>query len=233
MIRNLVLTLLSGAFCAMAIAMLFVGDPSDRSMALGVLAFFGGCCIIGAILLAGDLRKTQGLRPGAESGDALFRYALGFHLAFGVASLGMTAGAVVFALAAPWMWIVAAPALVLFGGGGLMFLHRVLFNRRIVVAINADGVMDRRILARPIPWGAIEAIGFPQIGPVPYLLIVVQDAGAYARPRGRLASWIGRGLVAGDQIMIAFQGLDGGLTDALAAIGARRPDVAVLGDFTD
>ncbi len=233
MIRNLILTVLSGAFCVMAIALLFVGEPTDRGMALGVLAFFGGCCIIGASLLAGDFRKSKGPRPGAGSGDASFRYALSFHLAFGVASLGMTAGAVVFALDSPWLWFVAGPALVLFGGGGAMFLYRALVDRRIVVAINADGVMDRRILARPIPWQAMDAVGFPQIGPVPYLLIVARDAETYARPRGRFASWMGRGQVAGDQIMVAFQGLDGSLTDALAAIGARRPDVTVLGDFTD
>jgi len=231
-IKNLVLTVLSGAFCAVAILLLTVGDPSDRAMVIGTLAFFGGCLIIGASLLAGDLAKKRRIMPGAESGDARFRYAPLFHLAFGTASLGMTVGAVIFALASPWMWIVAAPALILFGLGGLMLLFRAL-DRQVVVSIGADGVMDRRILSRPIPWTVIDAIGFPELGPVQYLMVVTPEAMAFARPRGRLASWMGRGQVTEGQILIAFQGLDGALTDALAAIGARKPDVVVLGDFTD
>jgi hypothetical protein len=232
-IKNLVLTVLSGAFCAVAILLLFVGDPSDRGMLIGVLAFFGGCLIVGASLLAGDLVKKRAMKQGAETGDVRFRYASLFHLAFGAASLGMTFGAVIFALVSPWMWIVAAPALLLFGAGGLMFLYRALCDRRLVVAISADGIMDRRILARPVPWESIDAIGFPEIGPVQYLMLAVPDAHGFARPRGRFSSWMGRGQVTDGQILIAFQGLDGALTDALAAIGARKPDVVVLGDFTD
>jgi hypothetical protein len=202
-------------------------------MAIGALAFFGGCLIVGARLLAANLAKTRGMKPGAAEGDAVFHYDFMFHLAFGAASLGMTTGAVIFALASPWMWIVAAPALVLFGVGGVLFLHRAVFDRAIVVSIGADGVMDRRILARSIPWDSIEAIGFPEVGPVQYLLVAASNAGGFARSRGRLASWMGRGQVTDGQILIAFQGLDGSLTDALAAIGARKPDVVVLGDFTD
>jgi hypothetical protein len=232
-IKNLVLILLSGAFCAVAILLLIVGDPSDRGMLIGVLAFFGGCLIVGASLLAGDLVKKRGMKLGAETGEVRFRYAPLFHLGFGVASLGMTAGAVIFALESPWMWIVAAPALILFGLGGMMFMHRALFDRDVVVAIDAEGVMDRRILAQAVPWDAIHAIGFPEIGPVQYLMLAVPDARSFAQRRGRLLSWMGRGQVTDGQILIAFQGLDGALTDALAAIGARKPDVIVLGDFTD
>ena len=231
--QNLVLTVLSGAFSAIALVLLLVGDPSDRGMVIGVLAFFGGCLMIGATLLIGDFAHKRRRKPDAESGEVAFRYAAMFHLAFGAASLSMTTGAVIFALEAPWMWIVAAPALLLFGGGGLMFLYRALFDRGIVVAIGATGLMDRRILARPIPLEAIEAIGFPEVGPVQYLMVVAPDAPAYARRRGRLSSWIGRGQVTDDHVLIAFQGLDGALTDALAAIGARKPHVVVLGDFTD
>lgn len=233
MIKNLVLTVLSGAFCLVAIFLLVAGEASDRGMLIGVLAFFGGCLIVGASLLAGDLTNKRGMKPGAETGDVRFRYAPLFHLAFGAASLGMTFGAVTFALESPWMWIVAAPALALFGLGGLMFLHRALFDRKVVVSINADGIMDRRILARAVPWDRLEAVGFPEIGPVQYLMLAVADAKSHARPRGKLSSWLGRGQVTEGQILIAFQGLDGALTDALAAIGARKPDVVVLGDFTD
>ncbi len=233
MIKNLVLTLLSGGFCVAAIVLLFAGDRSDRVMLIGILAFFGGCFLVGSSLLTADFAKKRGIKPGAEVGDATFRYAPLFHLAFGAASLGMTTGAVIFALTSPWMWIVAAPALILFGAGGLMFLYRALFDRKVVVAINADGVMDRRILARAAPWDRIEAVGFPEIGPVQYLMLAVAGAHDYARPRGRLSAWMGRGQVTDGQILIAFQGLDGALTDALAAIGARKPDVVVLGDFTD
>ncbi len=233
MIKNIILTLLSGAFCAVAIFLLIVGDPSDRGILFGVLAFFGGCSLVGASLLTVGLPRKRGIKPGAESGEARFFYASLFHLAFGAASLGMTAGAVIFALESPWMWIVAAPALIMFGQGGLMFMHRALFDRKIVVAIDAQGVMDRRILARPVPWDCIEAVGFPEIGPVQHLMLTVADASGYARPRGKLSSWMGRGQVRDGQILIAFQGLDGALTDALAAIGARKPDVVVLGDFTD
>lgn len=233
MIKNLVLVVLSGAFCVAALALLAAGEPSDRFMLIGVLAFFGGCFLVGASLLAGSLAKQRGIRPGAESGDVRFRFAPLFHLTFGAASLGMTGGAVIFALESPWMWIVAAPALILFGAGGLMFLHRALFDRDVVVAIDAEGVMDRRILARAVPWNAIDAIGFPEIGPVQYLMLAVPDARSFARRRGRLLSWMGRGQVTDGQILIAFHGLDGALTDALAAIGACKPDVIVLGDFTD
>lgn len=231
--QNVVLTVLSGAFCVIAIALLLAGDPSERGMVIGTLAFFGGCFIIGASLVAGDLAKKRGIMPGAEAGDARFRYAPLFHLAFGTASLGMTFGAVTFALASPWMWIVAAPALLLFGVGGLMFLRRAVFDRAVIVSIGSDGVMDRRILGRAVPWESIDAIGFPEIGPVQYLMLAVANAPSFARPRGRLSSWMGRGQVTEGQILIAFQGLDGALTDALAAIGARKPDVVVLGDFTD
>ena len=233
MFKNLVLTTISGAFCAVAILLLIAGGPSDRGMLIGVLAFFGGCFLVGASLFAGDLTKKRGVKPGAEAGEVRFRFAPLFHLTFGAASLGMTAGAVIFALESPWMWIVAAPALILFGAGGLLFLYRALFDRRIVVAITADGIMDRRILARVVPWHCIEAVGFPEIGPVQYLMLAVAGAQSYARPRGRFSSWLGRGQVTDGQILIAFQGLDGALTDALAAIGARKPDVVVLGDFTD
>ncbi len=231
LIRNALLTLISLIFCALALIMLLTGAPDDRLMGIGCLCFFGGCALIGASLLSADLRKPSAPEK-LPAQIVRFHFDRWFHLAFGLASWGMTAGAVIFALRAPIMWIAAGPALIVFGLGGALLLGRAM-DRKPVVTIDAGGVIDRRIMSAPAPWPAIEAAGFPSIGPIQHLQLIVNDARIYRRTRKGIFAWTGRGAVSGQSILIAFQGLDATLAQALAAIGAHKPGILILGDFND
>ncbi|MET0547422.1 MAG: hypothetical protein ABWZ40_14055 [Caulobacterales bacterium] len=231
MIRNAALTLISLAFCALALWILSGGDASDRMVGAGCLLFFGGCALVGAALLISDWRKARGLVPPSADRPTLFRFDPWFHAAFGFAGWGMTAGSVLFALQEATLWIAAGPALILFGLGGGALLARAL-DRAPVLRIDADGVFDRRLMAAPAPWAKIKAVGFPSIGPVQHLELAVSNAPSYRKWRNGVFGWLGRSSLTADTIMIPFQGLDRPLAVALAAIGSHKPDILILADFS-
>jgi hypothetical protein len=232
LIRNLALTLVSLIFCALAIWMLTSGGVEDRLMGVGCLAFFGGCALIGGSLLRTDLQKSKIAADNLPHVIRAFRFDPICHAVFGVASWGMTTGAVIFALQVPMMWLAAGPALILFGLGGGALLLRAL-DRQPMVTIGPDGILDRRVMSAAAPWRAIKAVGFPAIGTVQHLQLVVDGAKTYRRVRAGLFAWVGQGSITSETILIAFQGLDGDLAQALATIGLHKPGILVLGDFED
>jgi hypothetical protein len=146
----------------------------------------------------------------------------------GVAALTMTGGVVFMAMVEAGLIWLAVIAVGFFGLGGLFLLLRAL-DRAPVVTINSAGVFDRRLMRGPIPWSAIVAIGFPYAGPLQCLQLAGEGIERYAKPRHPWLNRMARWSVGEDSLLIPFHGLDGDLTQALAAIHAFQPQIKVLG----
>lgn len=82
--------------------------------------------------------------------------------------------------------LLGVPALVLFGGVGLQSLARIR-DRRPVLTLDREGLFAPAIMARPLPWREIRAIGERRLGRT-RLFLYVDEPGRWLRPEGS-TSW--------------------------------------------
>jgi len=115
------------------------------------------------------------------------------------------------------------PAAILFGGFGLRSLL-CLLDRRPVAVLDRDGVWIPELLARPLPWRAVEAVEERRFGRS-RLLLYVADTGPWLRPerRGGFGPEAIGNLLPGfarPRITLATHWLDHSHREIRAAVGA-------------
>ena len=113
-----------------------------------------------------------------------------------------------------------------FGIGVRALLRRRKISAPVVV-VSADGVLDTRILAAPIPWSALNRVEAFEAENVPFIGLHFADidaALAHAKPSVRRIAKVQRGL-GFPPASINMSALDGSDEDLLAAIAVFRPEL--------
>ncbi|MBZ0217805.1 MAG: hypothetical protein K8F25_14705, partial [Fimbriimonadaceae bacterium] len=99
-------------------------------------------------------------------------------------------------------------------------------DRRVVLAFDARGILDRRIGPDVIAWRDIDEIYLFRARSQRFLAVVVADPDKYARPRhwaDKLSLWINK-TVGLPRFSLALMGLDGSTRQIMDAMIRHLPD---------
>jgi MFS family permease len=187
--QSLLVTLIGLGFTAVAVALIVSGhSPWTSPDPWTVMAFFAGCAAIGFI------ETVQRWWP-PKPVDTETRFAAGFNRAqLSVFAIGGALWCVsgvlglygsVFPAWAAWLTI-------LFGAVCAGLLGVFALDGREQVAVDRDGILDRRIVTAKIPWGDVERVDLPHVGDVPPLALTLANPALYKARRPFLARLSGR-----------------------------------------
>lgn len=171
--KAVLLTLIGLGFVAMGVFLLLRGDPQDRTLAWGIIAFFGACATVGVVQLLPARRATLG-----EGGALVLRplRAVGLLLA----GLAMGVGCLCLAPYANtqgdlYMSYVAYFGALFFGGGSAFALWRV-FGGPPLARIDTHGVETFGSGAWKLAWRDVLAINFGEgVPPGGFINFVTAD----------------------------------------------------------
>lgn len=114
----------------------------------------------------------------------------------------------------------------IFGYGTFALLRRRTIHEPVVI-VSADGILDTRILERPIPWAAIARVEAFEAEHVPFIGLHFKDiaaALAEAKPTVRILAQVQR-WIGFPPVSINMTPLNGSNEDLVHAIAVFQPDL--------
>ncbi len=141
------------------------------------------------------------------------------------------AGAAAFVALGGWLLMAGAaandPVLLAMGGIGVAFfglcfvllIWKLKTDRGVVLTIGPEGIWDKRVSAKAVPWSAVQGIGTWTMRRRKIMVLGVDPAVEATLGLTRSAQWMRKGnaMVGADGLCVSPQGLKIGYDEMLAA----------------